>query len=136
MADGGDDHPLGLDIDYRVEDRDGRRVLVGLFRPRPAHQGAPGFLHGGMAATCLDETMAGVAYALDREHTVTATLDLRYRRPVPIAAVPLRVEAWRDRDGRRRHHRVHGRIVLPDGTVAVEASGIFVRARLGESGGA
>ena len=129
-ATSGDDEPLGLGLRYSVEERDGTRVLVGLFSPAANHRGAPGFLHGGVAATALDETMAGVGYALDRVHTVTGTLNLRYRRPVPLDAVPLRVEAWRDRAGTRRAQRVRGRIVLPDGTVAVEATGIFVQATL------
>src|SRR3954468_23421237 len=104
---------------------------VALFSPRGDHEGAPGFLHGGVAATCLDETMAALGYVLDRVHCVTATLNLRYRRPVPIDAAPLRLEAWRDRPESRRRQKVHGRLLLPDGTVAVEASGIFVQAVLG-----
>src|SRR5437762_10637630 len=111
-------NPLGLRLQYTLEDEP--QVLVGLFHPGPEHQGADGFLHGGMAATVLDETMAGVSYALDRVRTVTGTLNLRYRRPVPLAAAPLRVEAWRDRaGGARRAYKVRGRIVLPDGNVAV-----------------
>jgi len=120
--------PLGLRLQYTLEDEP--QVLVGLFHPGPEHQGADGFLHGGMAATVLDETMAGVSYALDRVRTVTGTLNLRYRRPVPLSAAPLRVEAWREFGEGRRAHKIRGRIVLPDGTVAVEATGIFVAARL------
>ena len=130
MAGSGDDEPLGLGLRYTLSDEG---VLVGLFTPRPEHRGAPGFLHGGVAATALDEAMAGVGYALDRVHTVTGTLNLRYRRPVPLVSEeggPLRVEAWRDRAEPRRTQKVRGRIVLPDGTVAVEATGIFVQATL------
>ena len=128
----GDDASLGLGLRFRLEGRAGTTpLLVATFRPKPRHQGAPGFLHGGVAATCLDEAMAGVGYALDRIHTVTATLNLKYRRPVPLAAVPLRVEAWRDRAEPRRQQRVRGRLLLPDGTLAVEGDGIFVQATLG-----
>src|SRR5437667_11690463 len=123
--------PLGLRLRYSLEERDGQQVLVGLFWPGPQHRGAHGFLHGGMAATVLDETMAGVSYALDRVRTVTGTLNLRYRRPVPLAAGALRVEAWRERGDGRRAYRVRGRIVPPDGTVAVEATGLIVRGVLG-----
>src|SRR3954468_20801098 len=98
--------PLGARLRYELEERDGRQVLVGMFTPGPEHQGAEGFLHGGMAATVLDETMAGISYALDRGRTVTGTLNLRYRRPVPLAAAPLQVEAWQDREGGRRAHKV------------------------------
>jgi acyl-coenzyme A thioesterase PaaI-like protein len=124
------DRPPGLGLQYSLEDCDGRKVLVGLFRPGPQHQGAQGFLHGGVAATALDETMAGVSYALGRIRTVTGTLNLRYRRPVPLSGQVLRVEAWPERPGARRVHVIRGRIVLPDATVAVEAKGIFVQATL------
>ena len=101
--------------------------LTATFTPRPSHCGAPGLLHGGVAATCLDEAMAAVGWALDRVHCVTATLELRYRRPVPVDGRALTVQAWRDRPEPRRRQRIHGRILLPDGKVAVEASGIFVQ---------
>jgi acyl-coenzyme A thioesterase PaaI-like protein len=126
----GDDSGLGLDLRYELTEREGGgALLVAAFTPKPRHRGAPGFLHGGMAATVLDETMAAVGYALDKVHTVTGTLNVRYRRPVPLAS-KLRVEAWRDRPEIRRHQRVRGRILLEDGTVAVEAEGIFVQAVL------
>jgi acyl-coenzyme A thioesterase PaaI-like protein len=107
---------------------------VAVFEPRAEHEGAPGFVHGGVAATCLDETMAALGYVLDRIHCVTATLNLRYRRPVPITVGAVRLEAWRDRPESRRRQRVHGRLLLPSGEVAVEANGIFVQSRLGGDG--
>jgi hypothetical protein len=73
--------------------------------------------------------MAALGYVLDNVRTVTATLSLRYRLPVPIDGRPVRIEAWRDgsRAG-RRVQRVHGRLLLADGVVAVEAEGLFARA--------
>jgi hypothetical protein len=47
---------------------------------------------------------------------------------VPLDAGPLRIEAWRNRPERRAFQRVQGRLLLADGSVAVEASGIFVAA--------
>jgi acyl-coenzyme A thioesterase PaaI-like protein len=101
--------------------------VVSEFRARPEHCGAPGIIHGGVLATCLDETMAALGFVLDRVHCVTATLELKYRVPVPFDARPLRVEAWREHTDNRRRQRVSGRLLLPDQTVAVEASGIFVQ---------
>ena len=122
--------PIGLGLRFWLEDRpEGGRRLVARFRPGPGHLGTQGFLHGGVAAAALDETMASLSWALDDRPCVTATLDLRFRRPVPVDQGPLRLEAWRDRaerPERRRRHRVRGHLVLPDGTVAVEANGIFV----------
>jgi acyl-coenzyme A thioesterase PaaI-like protein len=101
--------------------------LVGRFSPGGDDSGRPGFLHGGLAATLLDETMAALSWALHQEHSVTATLSLRYRHPVPVDAGEIRVEAWYP-DGRvRRVRKVAGRLLLADGTTAVEANGLFVR---------
>jgi acyl-coenzyme A thioesterase PaaI-like protein len=119
----GDDNPISLGLEFKVEEPG----LVAIFRPRREHRGPPGHLHGGLAATCLDETMAALGYALDGVHCVTGTLDLRFRKPVPLDAGDIRIEAWRDRAEARRRQRVYGRMLLPDGTVAVEASGIFLQ---------
>jgi len=109
--------------------------LVSTFLPVAEHRGRPGFLHGGLATAVLDETMAALSIAADGTHSVTATLDLRFRRPVPLDGRPLRIEAWAPptRPGRApgtsppRARKVHGRLLLPDGTPAVEATGLFVR---------
>jgi len=101
--------------------------LVSVFTPMAAHRGRPGYLHGGLAAVVLDETMAALGWATDGIHTVTATLELKYRHPVPLDGRPLRIEAWRGRPEPRRVQQVHGRILLGDGTAAVEATGLFVR---------
>jgi acyl-coenzyme A thioesterase PaaI-like protein len=101
--------------------------LVSTFQPGLGDSGRPGYLHGGLAATLLDETMAALSWATDREHSVTATLSLRYRLPVPVDGGPLRMEAWYADARPRRVRKVHGRLLLADGTPAVEATGLFVR---------
>ena len=120
--------PLGLGLRFRLDDEVAGR-LIARFDPGPRHRGPPGHLHGGIAATVLDETMASLGWALDRTPCVTATLQLRYRRAVPLDGRPLRIEAWRERPEARRSQRVHGRILLDDGTVCVEATGLFVQVR-------
>lgn len=119
----GDDNPIGLGLVFTPEPPG----VTAEFRPRPEHCGAPGLVHGGVLATALDETMAALGYVLDGAHCVTATLELKYRVPVPLDARPLRIEAWRDTRESRRRQRVHGRLSLPDGVAAVSASGIFVQ---------
>lgn len=123
----GDANPLSLGLTFT---REGERC-VATFTPRVEHRGVPGFLHGGVAATVLDETMASLGWMLDGVHCVTATLDLKYRKPVALSGEALRVEAWRDDSSPKRRHRVHGRLVLADGTVAVEATGVFISVAAG-----
>ena len=125
----GDDNPISLGLEFsRADD-----ICVATFVPRADHRGVPGFLHGGVAAAVLDETMASLGFMLDGIHCVTATLELKYRKPIALNGAALRVEAWRDEPKReagsakpRRRHSVHGRILLADGAVAVEATGIFI----------
>ena len=121
--DGDDYQPLGVKLHYSKEPPG----IVATTTPRSEHRGPPGYLHGGIAALCLDETMACLGLALDDRRTVTATLSLKYRQPVPLDGKPIRVEAWRDRPEPRRTQKVHGRLLLADGTVAVEATGLFVQ---------
>ena len=121
------ENPLGLGLRFTKE----APGLVARFDPKPGHRGPPGFLHGGIAATVLDETMASVGWAMDDVPCVTATLELKYRKPVPLDGRPIRIEAWRDRIEPRKMQRVQGRLLLEDGTVCVEASGIFVQAPRG-----
>ncbi|MFD4603806.1 PaaI family thioesterase [Streptomyces sp. NPDC058464] len=56
-----------------------------------AHEGPPGYGHGGMSAMLLDELM-GRACAAQGTPGMTVSLELRYRRPVPLET-PLRIVA-------------------------------------------
>lgn len=119
------DNPTGLHLDVRPG-MDGTATAV--FRPRAEHEGGPGMLHGGLAATALDEVMGWAAHETEDDAWVTATLELRYRQPVSVDGAELRLEAETvEKRGRRR--RMRGRILDPAGTVAVEAEALFVRLR-------
>ncbi len=114
--------PFDIDMTWSLEPPG----LVAVFTPGPQHHGPANQLHGGVAALCLDECMAALGHAVDRIHTITGTLHLKYRKPIELDGRPVRVEAWRDGDGRRAT-KVFGRIVTADGDTAVEASGLFIR---------
>ena len=114
--------PFDIEMEWSLEPPG----LVAVFTPGPQHHGPANSLHGGIAALCLDECMAALGHAVDRIHTITGRLNLRYRKPIPLDGRPVRVEAWRDGGGRRTS-KVFGRIVTADGDVAVEATGLFVR---------
>jgi acyl-coenzyme A thioesterase PaaI-like protein len=101
-------------------------TLIGEIVPDDRWDGPPGVLHGGMVAALLDECMGGLSHALDRIATITATLDLRFRLPVPLDGRAVRVEAWREQPELRRRNRVHGRLLLADGAPAVEATALML----------
>jgi len=100
--------------------------LLGEFDLLPTHQSYPGRLHGGIASGILDETI-GRAIGIAEPETwgVTAELTVRFRQPVPLEG-PLHAVARITRDTRRIFEGT-GEIVLPDGTVAVEASGKYLK---------
>lgn len=105
--------------------------LLGLFTPREEHQSYPGRLHGGISSAVLDEVI-GRAIAIRHPGTwgVTAELTVRYLQPVPLDC-ELRVVGRITRDTRRLFEG-SGEILLPDGTVAVRASGKYIRMELEE----
>lgn len=100
--------------------------LVGIFQPRAEHQGYPGRLHGGVSSAILDET---IGRAINMAHTdawgVTVELTVRYRKPVPLD-VEVRAVGRITKDSSRLFEGT-GEIVLADGSVAVEASGKYLR---------
>jgi len=114
----GMENPIGLKA-FFYEDDDGRVILK--YTPREEHQGYPGFVHGGIITALMDEAIGRVVTSLDI-WAVTAKLDLKFRKPVPLGEeitvvgelVRLRFEA-------------RGELRLADGTLAVEGYGLYIR---------
>lgn len=107
---------------YELDDGE----LLGVFQPAEEHQGYPGRLHGGLASAILDETIGrAINITDDGVWGVTIELNVRYRKPVPLDS-ELRVIARITKDSSRLFEGT-GEILLPDGTVAVEASGRYMR---------
>lgn len=100
--------------------------LLGEFDPLPEHQSYPGRLHGGISSAVLDETIGRAINTTDAEAWgVTVELSVRFRKPVPLDA-PIRAIARITRDSSRLFEG-SGEIVLDDGTVAVEATGRYMK---------
>jgi len=100
--------------------------LVALFTPEEEHQGYPGRLHGGLAATILDETIGrAIMVQQDEIWGVTVEFKVRYRAPVPLG-VELRVVGRITKENRRLFEGT-GEILLPDGKVAVEGFGKYIK---------
>lgn len=100
--------------------------LLGVFRSLEIHQGYPGRLHGGISSAMLDETIGRAVNVTDPDAWgVTVELTVRYRKPVPLDE-EVRVLGRITRDSSRLFEGT-GEIVLADGTVAVEASGRYMK---------
>jgi acyl-coenzyme A thioesterase PaaI-like protein len=97
----------------------------------PRFQGWRGVAHGGVVMMLLDEAMAH-ACGLAGERGMTASMELRFRAPVPLGT-PLVVTGtvkWQ----RRKVLALEGTVALGDGTVLASGEGSFVSAGpLGEA---
>lgn len=101
--------------------------LMAIFQPGEEHQGYPGRLHGGMAATILDETM-GRAVMMDKSDEywgVTIEFFSRYKKPIPLNS-EVRVIARITKNSSRIFEGT-GEIILEDGTIAVEGRGKYLK---------
>lgn len=114
-------NPRGMKLAF---DRDmGRQRIVGRFRLGAEYQGGPGFVHGGIIATVLDEAMGKVSGFSD-VRAVTAELNIEYLRPIRVEEEIL-VEAFQsERNGRQLIHR--GEIRNAAGELLARARGRFV----------
>ena len=96
------------------------RELLGVFTPREEHQSYPGRLHGGVSSAILDETIGRAILLVEPgAWGVTAEFTVRFRKPLPLGG-EIRCVARLTRDTRRLFEG-SGEILLPDGSVAVEA---------------
>ncbi|MFC5752805.1 PaaI family thioesterase [Actinomadura rugatobispora] len=122
---GGELNPISPPVHVEILP-DGAGVR-GEFTLSAVYEGPPTLVHGGVSALILDQAL-GVAASANGTPGMTATFDLRYRRPTPHS-VPLVVEAAATRaEGRKCW--VDGRIIGPDGKPTVEATAMFITPRL------
>jgi uncharacterized protein (TIGR00369 family) len=123
----GVENPAGLHL--RFFD-DGIDEVTCDFTVMPKHQSYPGRVHGGVIAAILDETGGLTAAVGDHNRFfVTASLDVRYRKPVPLET-PLRaVGKLRRLFGRRA--QAHAEIRSLDGDVLAEAELLLIDGTLG-----
>lgn len=100
--------------------------LLGVFETLSEHQSYPGRLHGGVSSAILDETI-GRAINITDPHAfgVTVELTLKFRKPVPLDGEVRAI--GRITHESKRLFEGTGEIVLSDGTVAVEASGKYLK---------
>jgi len=80
---------IGLKLTFEEDDEN----LYATWKPEPVFQGYLNVLHGGIIATLLDEAGAWCIYVKAGTSGVTASLTVRYLRPVYISKGPVSVEA-------------------------------------------
>lgn len=120
----GPDNPIGMHLDGVRLSEDG--WVEADFSPRHDYRGAHDTLHGGIAATAIDEILVWAGIASHGLLSVTGTLDLRYRRPLTIHDAIVARGRVEERRGRRMI--IVGELVAGD-RVAVEGRGLYLVTR-------
>jgi acyl-coenzyme A thioesterase PaaI-like protein len=101
--------------------------LIAIFKPIEEHQSYPGRLHGGIAATILDETI-GRAILIDREKEiwgVTMEFHIQYLKPIPLNE-ELKV-LGRITKEEERIFEGEGELILSNGEIAATAAGKYMK---------
>jgi uncharacterized protein (TIGR00369 family) len=116
----GEANPVGLHLKFFLAE-DG--TVVSNAAVPDTYEGPPGYVHGGMIATLLDETMSKAV----RSHGVVAMtrhMEVDYKRPVPsTAAVRLEGRVVRS-EGRK--HWLEARIVDAAGVELAAGKALFI----------
>lgn len=123
------DNPVGLHLDFFMRE-DG--CVCTRFTPNLFHQGYNGILHGGLVATILDELMANHLLKLGYQ-AVTARLEVRFRKPIPIGQELLCVS--RLLKERPPYFKLEAWAELPTGERAAEAQAEMMLPRVNERTG-
>jgi uncharacterized protein (TIGR00369 family) len=93
------------------------------FRLRKRFTGPPGYAHGGIIATILDEAM-GKVNKLRQVVALTARISVDYLRPVPLNKA-LRVQS-REVSVHGRHHTNTAEILDDKNEVLARSRGLFI----------
>ena len=98
--------------------------VEGRFFVKQDHQGPPGFVHGGVLATALDEAMALLLYA-DGTFALTGRLEVDLRAPAPVGMfVHVKAEV---EEAEERKLVLRASAQTEDGKELAVGRGIFVR---------
>jgi uncharacterized protein (TIGR00369 family) len=118
----GRENPFGLHLDF-YDTAPGETSAHVTLTER--YQGYPGIVHGGIVAAMLDEVTGRVFMQTDPSRfMVTARLEIRYRKPVPVGE-PLALVGHALKDG-GRVAQATGQIRDTAGNVLAEAEAFYV----------
>lgn len=120
----GKENPKGFGITWFASE-DG--TISGNITLTEHQQGPPNFAHGGASAALLDEVM-GVAVWHAGKSVVVVNLNLDYLKPVPLNQEIEIIGHVTEVENEGKIVKANGEIHLPDGNVAVKASGTYVNA--------
>jgi acyl-coenzyme A thioesterase PaaI-like protein len=110
-----------------ITESDGGRV-TGEVTLGKAYEGPPGLVHGGFIATLLDHALARAARSAGHGG-LTATLSVRYRRPVPLGTALVVSAELGTTEGRRATATARLTTAADPETVLAEGEAVLVALR-------
>lgn len=118
----GSRNPLGLHLSFlQVGD-----TLQARVRPLPHWQGWRDVVHGGLQATIMDDLMSNHLFKICRIYAVTADLQTRFRRPVPLGCELLFTSRLTGHKGRVWSLTASCATLLEPAVILTTAEGRFV----------
>jgi uncharacterized protein (TIGR00369 family) len=117
----GRDNPQSMRLKFKYDER--RRSMTCDFRLSKRFSGPPGYCHGGIIATILDEAMAKLNKPA-QIIALTAQMSVDYLKPVPLNK-RLQVDAHETTVHGRRRIR-SARIINQKGELLARGRGVFI----------
>jgi len=124
----GQSNPYGLKLKIDIHPS-GKSYVE--FIPKREYEGYPGIMHGGITSTILDEVMVYACKAYN-EDVVTAKIEVRFLRPVPIGKKLIANGNVVGKKGKA--YITEGEIIGENGVVLARAKGTFFPISLSSGG--
>jgi uncharacterized protein (TIGR00369 family) len=118
----GENNVGGLKLKFEIDKE--HQTLKTTFAANPTLQGWDGLVHGGIISTLLDEAMSKLSYELGH-NTVTALLEIRFKKPAPILE-PLLVYG-EILEVSKRLVKAKARVTKEDGTILAEGKSTLMK---------
>jgi len=116
-------NPAGLRLEFLLAED---HSVVCLTEIADTFEGHPGYLHGGIIATLIDESMSKAVRARGFL-AMTRHMEVEYLRPVP-SGKPLRLEG-RVTHNEGRKHWAEAKVLDSEGTMLAHGKGLFIEVR-------
>ena len=111
----------GLHLTFQI-DREAHTAVASVTLDN-RYQGAPGYVHGGIIATLLDEAMSKLNKPLG-VMAMTRQMDVSYLRPAPIGTEMRLQSRFMRREGRKLFHEAE--LLNLEGQVLSRCSGLWI----------
>jgi uncharacterized protein (TIGR00369 family) len=116
-------NPQGLHLVFTTDSGTDTPIATAHLQLDRRHEGPPGYIHGGIVATLLDEAMSKLNRPLN-VLAMTRHMEIDYLRPAPLFQPLVLISRHLSHEGRKIFHQAE--LQHPDGTVLARGKGVFI----------